>query len=146
MAATVFKPISWAPNEPITDDKLNTMATNDTYLRNVMVRGHYIAQGVNRNEGIKIMGGMVAFAPTKQLHTQKNIGFANFFSTGCQPIVTTGLISTLSKMVFVSVDGPGQNLMPSSTGAQISVMPFAYQPGNRKINKTLYVAWHALGW
>lgn len=146
MAATPFKPVSWAPNQPITSEKLNAMASNDTYLRQTMVRGHYSAVGVNRVEGVKIMAGMIPFAPTKALHTARRVSFANFFSASCKPVVTTGLISAASKMVFVSVDGPGGHLLPTRDGCEISVMPFAYVQKNRKINATLYVAWHAVGY
>ena len=40
MASTGFKVVSWSPRDPITDDKLDAMVSNDNWLRDNMMRGN----------------------------------------------------------------------------------------------------------
>lgn len=146
MAATPFKVISWSPNEPITDEKLDAMVSNDNWLKTKMVQGNYSAYNKKRDEGLRIAGGLALITSRKAANAQKSVGFNDFFSPGCRPIVTTGIVSKSQRQIFVTVDGPGNQLHPTKDGFQVFVHVDAWDKKNKKISRNFYVSWIALGY
>ncbi len=146
MPATPFKVISWSPDEPIDDYKLDAMNSNDNWLRQVMVRGQYRANGVYRDEGIRLASGLALITARKASTAAVNVNFGQYFSDGCKPVVTTGIVSRAQRQIFVTVDGPGSQWLPSRDGFQVHVAVIAAKKANKKISRNFYVAWHAVGY
>jgi hypothetical protein len=147
MASTPFQVISWAPNDPITDEKLDAMVSNDGWLRDNMVMARYKSSGVTRDIGIKLAAGLVRIQAGKGIdRTPPTVSFDGFFSQGCQPIVTTGLVTPGQRQVFHTIKGPGNSVLPTRDGftAQIHVVTAKNKP--KRIIKTMFLSWHALGW
>lgn len=145
MASTEFKVISWAPLDPITDEKLDAMVGNDNWLRDNMVRGRYGANGVNRDTGIRIASGMALITSGKAATKTKFVSFGNYFSDSCKPLVTTGIVSASQRQIFVTIDGPGSKPQPTRDGFQVHVYVNSTNK-IKKISRNFYVSWHALGY
>lgn len=144
MASTEFKVVSWSPLDPITNEKMSAMVQNDNYLRDTMVRGAYRANGVNREAGLKIAGGLALITSGKAARKTRYVNFENFFSQSCKPIVTTGTVSAAQRQIFVTIDGPGSKPQPTRDGFQVHVFVESKNK-KKKISRNFYVAWHALG-
>lgn len=145
MASTPFKVVSWSPLDPITDDKLSAMVSNDNWLRDNMVRGRYGANGVNRDTGIRIASGLALITSGKSADRTRNVSFGNYFSESCKPIVTTGIVSASQRQIFATIDGPGSKPQPTRDGFQVHVHVNSNNK-NKKISRNFYVSWHALGY
>lgn len=140
-----FKVVSWSPLEPITDEKLDAMVSNDNWLRDNMMVGQYKGHGVTKTTGLRVATGLVTIAPSKSNQRVANVNFGNFFSTSCRPIITTGIVSGSQRMIFATIDGPGSALHPTRDGFQIHVFVDSLSK-TRKITRTFYVSWTAVGW
>jgi len=145
MAATPFKVISWSPNEPITDEKLDAMVSNDNWLKQNMVTGLYGAYSKRRDEGVRITSGLVLITSRRQATASANVNFGGFFSPGCRPVVTTGIISKGQRRIFLTIDGPGTELHPTPQGFQVHVEIDAAKKAYLKIKRNFYVTWAAMG-
>lgn len=145
MASTPFKVISWSPQDPITAGKLNTMVSNDNWLRDNTVRGKYSANGVHRDSGIRIASGLALITSGKRAQRRKYVSFGNYFSESCRPIVTTGIVSASQRQIFATIDGPGAKPQPTRDGFQVHVHVESRNK-KRKISRNFYVSWHALGY
>lgn len=145
MASTPFQVVSWAPDEPITDEKLDAMVSNDNWLRENMVIGRYGANGINRDIGIRIASGLALITSGKSADKTKYVNFNNFFSDSCKPIVTTGVMSAAQRKIFVTFDGPGSKIQPTRDGFNVHVHVESTNK-RKKISRNFYVAWHAIGY
>lgn len=145
MASTEFKVVSWSPRDPITDEKLDNMVNNDNWLRDHQVRGRYSANGVRFDVGIRMASGLALITSSKSADRNKSVSFGNYFSEGCKPIVTTGIVSSSQRQIFASIDGPGSKPQPTRDGFQVHVHVNSKNK-RRKITKNFYVSWHALGY
>lgn len=139
-----FKVISWAPLEPITDEKLDAMVSNDNYLRDNMVTGQYGGYSVKRTTGIRVLTGLVTITASKTNTQSRSVSFGNYFSQACRPIITTGVISTSQRMIFPTIDGPGTQAHPTRDGFQVHVYVDSTAK-KKKITRNFYVSWHAIG-
>lgn len=145
MAATPFKVVSWSPDDPITDEQMDNMVSNDNWLRDNSVNGLYTGHGVRRKEGVKIASGLALIHSRKQPSALKRVEFNNFFLSVCRPVVTTGTVSGSQRMVWVTIDGLGK-LHPDNRGFNAHVHVWASDKKNRRIKRNMYVAWHAVGY
>ena len=145
MASTPFQVVSWSPLDPITDEKLDAMVSNDNWLRDNMVRGRYGANGVNRDTGIKVASGLALITSGKSATRSKYVSFGNYFSDSCKPIVTHGVVSSSQRQIFVTIDGPGSKPQPTRDGFQVHVYVNSNNK-HKKISRNFYVSWHALGY
>lgn len=137
--------VSWSPRDPITDDKLDAMVSNDNWLRDNMMRGNYTANNVNRDAGLRIIGGLALITSGKSASKSKEVSFGDHFSESCKPIVTTGTVSSAQRQIDVTIDGPGTKKQPTRDGFEVHVH---VQSNNKKkkIQRNFYVSWHALGY
>lgn len=145
MASTPFKVISWAPLDPITDEKLDAMVSNDNWLRDNMMRGQYSANGVQRETGLRMASGLVLITSGKSAEKSKSVSFGTYFSESCKPIVTTGIVSSSQRQIYATIDGPGSKPQPTRDGFQVHVYVNSKNK-NKKISRNFYVSWHALGY
>lgn len=145
MASTEYVVISWSDQEDITGEKLDAMVSNTNYLRDNMLRGNYGANGITRDVGLKIASGLVLITASKTPIQSRTVSFSNYFSDSCKPIVTTGVVSSSQRRIFVSVNGPGSLPMPTRDGFQV-VVEVDSTSKKKSITRNFYVSWIAMGW
>lgn len=147
MAATPFRAVNWSPNELIGEDKMDQMSANMNWLRDNTPRAVYtLPGGTQRVEGVRVVSGKVVIGARKTDTAEATVRFGNFFSTQCQPVITTGIVSGNTRKLFVVYKGIGQ-LQPDHRGFEVMVKS---DNGTAKreasIPNTFYVAWTALGY
>lgn len=145
MASTPFKVVSWSPNDPITSDKLGAMVTNDNWLKDNTVRGKYGAHGVTKTTDVRIACGLVLITSRKAAEASADTSFGNYFSQGCRPIVTTGIVSGGQRKIFATVTGNSGSGHPTRDGFQVNVFVDSNSK-TKKISRNFYVSWMAIGW
>lgn len=146
MAATPFKIIQWSPSEIISDDRMDNINSNLTWLHDNTPRGLYtLPGGARKSTNIKISGGRVVIPASKSDSASASVRFGNFFSAGCQPIITTGIVADFNRRIFCAINGFGE-LQPDHTGFQVFVNVAAEVNKNDKIASRFFVTWQALGY
>lgn len=146
MAITEWKTISWLPDDDITADKLNQMISNDELMHNNSVFGRYAANNVSLDQNIRIMAGIATMAAqVKGYSSSQSINFSGFFSSGCAPIVTTGVYSTSQRYLMATVQGPGTLAQPNNIGFKITTGVWDSVAKKRNIKGCL-VGWTAVGY
>lgn len=145
MPSTPFKIVSWSPNDAITDEKLMAMVNNDTYLRDTMVRGWYNSSGRSKTDGVKVACGLALITAGKQQVKARAVSFGNFFSDGCYPVVTTGIVSASQRQIYATIMGAGGGILPTRNGftAYAKVAPTSKK---KFITRNFYISWMAMGW
>lgn len=144
MGATPYRAIAWMPNEVISDDKVNQMASNVQWLYEYTPRALFTDSGLTREEGVKIASGKVRFNKRKSDSASEEVRFNSFFSTYCQPNITTGLISSGQRKIWLAVEGLGDEL-PDHRGFRIGVT-MEYGKKKDKIANRFWVHWQAMGY
>lgn len=146
MASTPFRAVNFQPNQLLSADLLNQLATNQTWLYENTPRAVYTYAGITRREGVRLVSGRALIGATAKNNAHQTVRFGNFFSTNCNPNITHGIVSAQQRRFFVTIDGIGQ-LMPDNTGFQIHVYLDAQTPKKQdKISRNIYVPWIAMGY
>lgn len=114
MGATPYKPVSWN-GEPITDAKLNTMTNNDQWLFENAARLRYTSNELVRDAGLKVLAGRTPHPKNVNNFVYVDIDFANYFTEGCNPVVTATVESNggfmhRSHCVVQGRQGPGNSI------------------------------------
>lgn len=144
MASTPFQVVSWSPNDPISDEKLDAMVGNDNWLRDNMLQGRYQNAGTTRDIGVKIAGGVIPISAGKGTTRTKQVLFDGYFSQSCAPIVTTGVISAKQFQIYCTISGIGNTIQPTRDGFEAHVFATAVNK-HKRVAKGVYVTWQALG-
>jgi hypothetical protein len=144
----VFRAVNWTPNEIIDDPKMDVIVANADYLYVNTPRAIYtLPGGISRDEGVKIASGRVMIPKNMKSDTATvEVRFGNFFSSRCEPIITTGVITKGQVRTFCVINGLGGKLQPDSRGFNVSVNIGAEAKKNDKILRSFYVAWQAIGY
>jgi len=145
MPITPYRAVSWEPNDILSADKLNRMTSNDQYLFDHMPRALYRAYGVRRDTGIKVAGGLCLIKASKRPTGTNTVNFGSFFSSRCDPIVTTGVVNSQQDRIFVAINGLGKP-QPDNRGFRVRVSVNAAHKKHQKIKRRFYVSWIALGY
>jgi hypothetical protein len=142
-----FKAINWTPNELMGETKTDQLADNAEWLYQNTPRAIYtLPGGLRRVEGVKIASGRVLIAKrTKADSATASVRFGNFFSTRCQPIITTGIVAEHQTKIFATISGIGM-LQPDHRGFSVGVNIAAESKKNDKIARSFYVTWQAMGY
>lgn len=144
MAATPYKPLSWADNEPIFTSKLRDMAQNDQWLFENTARMHYNAYDVKRDEGVKVACGLHPFEPAGSGIQQGVVYFDSFFSTACNPIVVLGVVHQGEVRIHLGVKGINTPF-PDYRGFEILGGSDQLDTKNNRMTKRFWVNWIAMG-
>lgn len=142
-----FRAVNWTPNERLGESKTDQMNDNAEYLYQRTPRAVYtLPGGLHRAEGIKICSGRVVIAkrPKTDAATVR-VSFGNFFSSRCEPIVTTGVVSEKQTRIFCVVNGLGK-LQPDTRGFNVEVNIARTNKRKGKLAHSFYVAWQAMGY
>lgn len=146
MASTIFRVVNWAPNEVLDEEKMEQINSNIVWLRDNTPRSVYtLPSGIRRIEGLRLVAGRQAFGGKKSGQSTATVNFgSNLFVDNCQPLITTGTVSTKQTDLFVIINGIGQ-LQPDNRGFQITVS-VAKNGKKRDQLKGCHISWHALGY
>lgn len=149
MSDTQWNTISWQ-EENISTEKLNKMVSNLEYLHDRQVAGRFVGPGVNSEIGVRMISGFSYLAPnTKGNSTSISVSFSGFFSPGCQPAVTTGVIGKGGqKLLMATVAGPSTAVpIPDHTGCRLTVTAYIVGAASAKqLYKGGYVSYTAVGY
>lgn len=142
-----FKAVNWTPNEMIGEAKSDQVAANADWLYRNTPRAIYtLPGGLRRSEGVKIAAGRVIIGRRpKSDSATATVRFGNFFSSRCEPIITTGVIAEHQTKIFCVVNGIGR-LNPDNQGFNVEVNIAAGVKKNDNIARSFYVAWQAMGY
>jgi hypothetical protein len=75
LAITTYRDVNWAPNEYLSNDKLNAMANNSRYLFERAPKLYYNAYSIKKESGVRIACGTTTMPPTKAHGARKTIYF-----------------------------------------------------------------------
>lgn len=146
MATTPFRAVNFQPNQLLTEELLDQLATNQTWLFENTPRATYHYGSLTRKEGVKIISGRALIGATKKNNESTTVRFGDAFSANCNPNITTGIVSGNQRRFFVTIDGIGQ-MMPDNTGFQIHVYLDAQTAKKQdKITRNIYIPWIAMGY
>lgn len=123
---------------------MDQLASNTQWLFDNMPRARYTAHGVRQNEGVKIAAGLCLIPASDMARANREVTFGDFFSVGCQPVVTTGIVAT-QRRIHATIDGIGQ-LHPDHRGFQVHIYMDIPNEENNFIARNFYVSWHAIGY
>lgn len=142
-----FKAINWTPNEVVGERKFDQMTDNAEWLFNNTPRAIYtLPGGISRAQGIKIASGRVIISKRmKSDSATATVRFGNFFSTRCDPIITTGIVAEHQVRIFCVINGIGK-LHPDHRGFNVEVNIAAEKKKNDKISRSFSVTWQAMGY
>lgn len=140
--STEFSNVVWQPLDLMTDDKMSQMDQNSQWIRDRLPLTHY-THGVNRTQGIKIVSGIKKIGSTAEPKVTVQVTFGNFFTVGCRPIITTGLVTRMDR-VFVTVAGIGQ-LHPDNRGFTLQAIG-DQRESTVRIASDIFVNWTAIGY
>lgn len=142
-----FKAVNWTPNELLGETKTDQMGDNADYLFTNTPRSIYtLPGGLRRAQGVKIASGRVLIAKDpKSDSASATVRFGNFFTANCDPIITTGIVSSGQAKIFCVINGIGQ-LQPDNTGFQVGVNIAAESKKKDNIAHSFYIAWLAMGY
>ena len=137
--------MNFQPSQLLDEAVLDQLATNETWLYENTPRAVYTLANIRRNEGVRIISGRALIGATKKNNAVATVRFGNFFSSGCNPNITTGIVSANQRKFFVTIDGIGVTY-PDNRGFNVHVYLDApasvKQP---KITRSIYNPWTAIG-
>lgn len=146
MAASPYKPVSFT-SESISQYKLQQLANNSQWLFENSPRMRYLANGLRRDAGLKIIAGKSGYSARNSRATAVVVHFGSFFSAGCQPVVTCVVQAGgfwLRKYITVnSLNGISAPIDHSGFIAHIT--SYEDRP-NDHIEAHGWVHWHAIGY
>lgn len=142
---TVFKAIVWSPNELIGESKMDTLVSNSEFLFYNTPRALFTDTGIARVEGVKIASGRGIITARTSDTAGLTISFGNFFSNGCQPIITTGINSEGETAIFCVVSGIS-TAIPDNTGFKVEANVATTIAANDQFLRSVYINWMAVGY
>lgn len=147
MAVTSFVGVQWQPLDIIDETKMRRMSDNIQYVHDNTPRTLWNAGKANaRKQGIKIISGRgtIAKAPKKS-NARVTVGFGNFFSPGCQPQITTGIMSPVQQNIFCTFRGRNR-LEPDHNGVILEIEIGEKDKEKSRIARTFAVHYIAMGY
>lgn len=147
MAATSFVGVQWQPLDIIDDDKMRQLSDNIQYVHDETPRALFNAgRAGGRKQGVKIASGYATIprAP-KKAAASVTVGFASFFSPGCRPKITTGIMSPTKQNIYVTFRGRNK-LEPDSTGVIFEVEIGEKDKEKSRIGHSFAIHWIAMGY
>lgn len=145
---TPFRALSFKRGQVITDDDMEQLIANYQWVFDNHPRARYYRDpGKPTADTLAmVLGGRARIAKSKKEDTALvKVNFRKAFSPGCQPHVTTGVVSDLPRQIFCVVNGPAGKTYPNSSGFEIKVV--LHEGGAKdKIARSFFVDWIAYGY
>ena len=147
MASTPYRPITWSDNEPLATDKLNAMASNEQWLFENAPRMMYSNAGIIKTDGVKILAGTVVMPGTAETYNSSTtVIFPNFFSSGCQPVVTVTANAWPQGRYHLTISGIGSGVTIDNRGFLLRAAADEVNSKGMTIGKSFVVHYTAIGW
>ena len=140
-----WKNVSWAPDEDITDDKLNDMVSRDDWLKSRIVPVEMA--NVNRSTGLKILSG-VTIMPGKEDNRGNwvTIDFQSKFTPGCRPVVVASLAVGDHYDTFIVLNGHAGNGVKQIDHNGFRVRIVSGNPDSPAFTTSRFVHWISVGY
>lgn len=151
MAITPFVGVQWQPLDLIDEAKMDDMSNAIQFVHDNTPRVKVgVGSGAARSQGVKIAAGRVTFARNaNKSEASASVDFGNFFSSGCIPLITTGVQSKVQQNIFCTFQGWNDRQAPDQRGMLINI-EIGEQAGKsqskNKIQRSFQVHWMAMGW
>lgn len=147
MAVSAFKDLAWNDDDTADKDKLNLMVNNTRYLFERAPRLYFNGYGVKKDTGIKIASGTAIIPPKKSISQAINVYFGTFFTPGCKPVITTGIVSHYNGRVSDTMHAlKGIGYVPDHTGFVARFGMVELNAATNYFVKTMYLHWIAVGY
>jgi hypothetical protein len=137
--------MSFTKNDNVTRDVVNQLQSNYQWINDNAPRGRFYGDEriIPDVKSVIACGRVVLHKNKNQDNAQASVQFGKAFAADCRPHVTTGIISTSRKDVFVIIGGPGGFLAPTASGFTLKLVVLEE---NRDTDKDFWIAWHAYGY
>jgi hypothetical protein len=124
------------------------MVANMRYLKQMSPLVQYTAYGVNKQDGMKIASGIVAFPAHPGRTMTKDISFGSFFTPGIHPSIQATVAAIDQQRTFVAIQGIGAgNLRPmSEQGFRVVLNADPLKDGTNYFPTVVHVHWLAIGY
>ena len=144
---TIFRAVSWTPNEVVQEQKMDQLAENADWLYRHTPRAVYtLPGGIKREQHLKLASGRALISRRPKTDTATiAVSFNNFFSINCEPIVTTGIVAEHQVRIFCVINGIGR-LQPDHNGFNVTINIAAEKKKNDNIARSFYITWSAMGY
>lgn len=148
MAVTPFVATQWQPLDLLEESKMDDMANGIQFVHDNTPRARFnVGSSYSRAQGVKIASGRVSVPrDMKKDRDTKTVNFGNFFTAGCSPLVTTGIMSPQQANIFCVFRGLTR-VEPDHNGMVIEIQ--IGETANKavpKIRRSFAVHWIAMGW
>jgi len=147
MAVTPFVATQWQPLDLLDESKMDDMSNGIQFVHDNTPRARFnVGSQYSRAQGIKIASGRKTIPRNmKKDQDTVSVNFGNFFTQGCSPLVTTGVMSPMQTNIFVTFRGLSR-LEPDHNGMHIEIEIGEKDKVKSKIRRTFAVHWMAMGW
>lgn len=145
MSVTEYTPVTFAPGDPLTIEKMNALANNMQLLYEKTPKTLYKAYGITKDKGIRVYSTVLTIPPIKAVQGWGTVYFGNFFSVGCKPVITLGVNAWPQHRYHTNFSGINQ-VLPDHRGVQVRIQADELNVKNNKVSKTVYVNVTAIGW
>lgn len=147
MSVSQYKDISWADEEPLDTNKLNTMVSNSRYLFERAAKVYYNAYGTHKDTGIKIACGVATIPPASAYSTKITVYFGAFFTPGCRPVIATSITTPYNRRVIETINGiSGDAALPDHRGFIAHIAAVEFNDKTNYLVKTMHLNWIAMGY
>lgn len=147
MSVSQFKDVSWADQEPLDTNKLNTMVSNSRYLFERAAKVYYNAYSVHKDNGIKIACGVATIPPAKAYSEAITVYFGSFFTPGSRPVIATSITSSYNRRVIETINGiSGNSSLPDHRGFIATIAAVEFNDKTNYLVKTMHLNWIAMGY
>lgn len=146
-----YEPVSWVPGDNLDAEKFQQMSENDQFLFENVFETEYNGYGVRRNEGLKILTGVVAMPARDSLTTEVDVAFPSYFGVGCSPVVVATCSTRNRVRSMVTVRGRGGQKNPDHLGFHITLahqlgVNLKYDNPDEETSRIQHVHWIAIGY
>lgn len=115
MASTPYKPVTFGNVAKIQD--LQQISDNVQYVYENMPTIYYNFAGtIKKSSSLKMIAGLVNIVTPARAAWGFGVLFGNYFSEGCQPIVTANIVTEVSSKIHLNIYGFGVKRLPDRTG------------------------------
>lgn len=147
MAVSPFVATQWQPLDLLDESKMDDMANGIQYVHDNTPRARFnVGSAYGRSQGIKIASGRKSIPRNmKKYQDSVTVNFGNFFTAGCSPLVTTGVMSPMQSNIFATFRGLSR-VEPDHNGMVLEIEIGQKEAAKPKIRRSFAVHWIAMGW
>lgn len=146
---TPYRPQTFSQDQVLTREIMDQMVSNQRWIyeNTPRARWYFINEEKIKETDFVITCGRVWVAPNKKdRHVYESVALGAAFDSSCRPNISIGICSEAEKEIFVAVSGPGNKVLPDSTGFELDIFVTKDRTKGWEITKGFYIFWQAAGW